>query len=188
MIFGSQAPQFKNTAKTQTVNLDHAIMDPNWFSVREIEHESVINAHREFYKVANPHAEFAVTIHLFKYDFPNSKFDEIYPYLHQDVYFYPHRDGGPLNDANGTEILFHITDMQAIYLEQPSYYDVLIISFKSKDPISFSESFTSILTQNDGTVIQTGDGKNIKIKPGRELTEEVITTDAVTGDQSQETV
>lgn len=173
MIFGSQAPQFKNTSKTQTVDLDYAVMDPNWFSVREIEHESVINAHREFYKVSNPHAEFSVTIHLFKYPFPNSKFDEIYPYLHQDVYFYPHRDGGPLNDVDGNEILFHITDIQALYLEQPAYYDVLIITFKSKDPISFTESFTSILTEKDGTNIVTKDGKQIRIKPGRELTEEI---------------
>ena len=184
MIFGSQAPQFKNTAKTQTVDLDHAVMDPNWFSVREIEHESVINAHREFYKVSDPHAEFQVSIHLFKYDNPNTKFDEIYPFLHQDVYFYPHRDGGPLNDSDGTEILFHITDMQAIYLEQPYHYDVLIISFKSKDPINFSESFKSILTLKDGTVVQTKDGKNIKIKPGRELTDEIITTDKETGETS----
>lgn len=181
MIFGSQAPQFKNATKTQTVDLDHAVMEPNWFSVREIEHESVINAHRGFIKISDPHAEFQVSIHLFKYANPNSKFDEIYPYLHQDVYFYPHRDGGPLNDSDGVEILFHITDIQAIYLEQPYHYDVLTLTFKSKDPINFSESFTSILTEKDGTNIVTKDGKQIKIKPGRDLTEEVTTKDEDTG-------
>lgn len=165
MIFGQSAAKFTNIAETVTVLLDYDNLTPSWIEPNEIMHESIVNKHREWIKIADHHASFSVMINLHKYPIPQAKFIEIYNYLNTDVYFYPHRDAGALKDSTGAKVKFHIESIEPFCLEEP-WYDALNITFKSKDGIDFSQSLTGLLIDKDGDFLQNKAGDNLIVKPG----------------------
>lgn len=135
MIFGNQKPKF--ICEGVTYLLDHSTLNPKWLDRQSKEQVSVLTGHREWYEIGD-YAEFTVTIFLFKYLNPTAKFEELYPCRNKDVIFYPHRDGEPLLDSvGGTPVLFHITSMEPSYLRNLINYDLLTITFKSKDLVVF---------------------------------------------------
>ena len=130
MIFGNEKPKF--VCEGVTYLLDHATLNPTWQDRRSQEQVSVLTGHREWYEFGD-HAEFTVTIFLFKYSDPNAKFSALYPCRNKDVIFYPHRDEDCLRNATNEPILFHITAMEPSYLRNLTNYDILTITLKSKD-------------------------------------------------------
>lgn len=162
MIFGIAAGKFTNTAETATVLFVYDVLSPSWTVPREIENESVINAHREWTDIGSgyDHAEFSVLVHIFKEADPAAKFTEIYAYNHSDVYFYPHADKDALQDSAGAKVKFHITQIEPFCLEEP-WYDVLRVIFKSKDPVDLIKNITGVLLSEDGTPITSEGGTEI---------------------------
>lgn len=165
MIFGVQAGKFTNTARTVEVLLDYDVLTPSWIEPNEVMHESVINKHREWIRIAGHHSSFTIMVNLHKYPLPWQKFIEIYNFLNTNVYFYPHRDAGALKNSAGTEIKFHITNIEPFCLEEP-YYDALNITFVSQDPFDFSQSLTGLLENKAGDLLQDKAGDNLIVKPG----------------------
>ena len=58
MIFGVQAGKFTNVARSIEVLLDYDVLSPSWIEPNVIMHQSVINTHREWIKIADHHASF----------------------------------------------------------------------------------------------------------------------------------
>lgn len=187
MIFGVQASRFVTTTGS-TIDLDYDILEmANWIEPNIITHESVINKHREFIKIADPHASFSVVINLHKYPIPFTKFIEIYNHLTTLVYFYPHRDGGALNNTNGDPIKFFFAAMEPFCLDEP-YYDALRLTFVSQDGIDFTQSLTGFLIDKNDNLFIDKDGDNLIIKPGRQFGEIEETGTGDPGGTSEETI
>lgn len=163
MILGDQNCQIQDISSSEIIDLLYSNMDPDFIQPNEIEHQSVINGYRSYTKISNPHAEFVVTIHLFKYSNPGSMFWKIYQYLNKDVWFYPHKN-------NTLKIKCHIVDIKLFYLEQPWHYDACTITFRSVEPVQYiAETFTSVLVDKDDNYITDKDGNRIYIKKGPEI-------------------
>lgn len=138
-LFGTTAPKFTNSTGTVTVLLDYSLVEPNWADPREIEQESIITAERNYVTIGTgDHSGFKITVHLWKYGdltAQKNKFKEIYAYNHQDIIFFPNRDGASLRDSTGTAVLFHITDIGMYWQAKPDMFDTLVITIKSKKPV-----------------------------------------------------
>lgn len=166
MIFGNTNSKFEEINGAEVVDLLYSNMEPDFVQTNEIEHQSVINGERTYTKISNPHAEFLVTVNLFKYDNPGTQLWKIYKYLHKDVWFYPHKN-------NTMKIKCHITNIKIFYLEQPWHYDVCQITFRSVSPVQYlEETFTSVLAEKDGDYITDKSGNKIDIKIGPQLFKE----------------
>lgn len=130
MIFGSEKP--KLVCEGTTVFLDHCTVEYNWQVRTSEEQVSVLTGHREWYELGD-HAEYELLVFLWKYADPAAKFTELYGLRNKDVIFFPHRDGYPLRNERGDEVLFHVVEMTPEYLRGIDSYDVLRIAIKSKD-------------------------------------------------------
>ena len=175
MIFGSEEPKFV-TQSGVTVLLGHSNIEPNWMTPNLIEHQSVLNGHREWIEVSGEHAEFSVTINLHKYPSAENKFREIYTHRNSEVYFHPHKDKAAIRDADDNRVLFKIVEVTPFYLyydEAYVNYDALIIKFRSKDPVDYEKTLNSVflLGEKDGNLITEKDGDAIRIKRGPALVE-----------------
>jgi len=161
MIFGDQYPVIEGISSGIKTLLINSNLEPDWIQPNEIEHQSVINGYRSYTRVSLPHAEFKVIVNLFKYANPGQAFWNIYQYLGQDVYFYPHGNNETI------KIKAHLVDITPFYLEQPWHYDACELILRSVEPVSYTqESFDRILITGDGKQVKTKDGKNISIKKG----------------------
>lgn len=156
-IFGWRAPKFvfdKGGLNESTVILDYAVLTPDFQDTREIEHESVINAHREWTsKGEGDHITFDVLIHLHKYPDAKAKFEEIYQFKNKDVVLYPHKDGVQFRDESGNDVLFYITYVRPQYLTQTDFVDVLFVQFKSKDLVDLSQNMRIYLIDDSGDIL-----------------------------------
>jgi len=184
MIFGVQAGKFRNTAGTVEVLLDYDVLSPSWIEPNVIMHQSVINTHREWIKIADHHASFTVMVNLHKYANPWTKLIEIYAHLNTLVYFYPHRDAGALKNDAGTEIKFFIESMEPFCYEEP-WYDAVNITFRSQDPYDFNQSLDGLLENKSGDLFQDKSGDNLIIRPGYQYHEDEK-TDPGDGDGTTE--
>ena len=170
MIFGLLHPKFQIPGGN-FITLEHANIEPSWMQPNLIEHQSVLNGHREWVKVSDEHAEFVITVNLHKYDSAENKFRELLLYRNTEVYFHPHSDAGAIRDANGDKVLFRIVEMTPFYNfydEAYVHYDAIIIKFRSKDPVDYEQSINvpDVLGQKDGSLITDKSGKGIRIKKG----------------------
>lgn len=129
MIFGTNAPKF--VTGSTTVNLDYVTVDTNLADVQEIEHTSVITGVRN-YVVLGDYAEIKINMNLYKYDSPSIKFQEIYQYTHDNVYFYLHNDGNAFQDSGSNNVEFHITKIEPYYIDNVNYNEGLKIELKSR--------------------------------------------------------
>lgn len=136
MIFGISKPKFVFSATDYF--LDYAVLAPNYSIPQSEEQVSILTGHRELVEKGD-YAEFTVLVHLHKYADPRAKFEELYPAYRQTVKFYPHRDGAALQDINGDDAMFMITEMKPGYLSNLVNFDILTITFKSKDYIDLSD-------------------------------------------------
>jgi len=148
-IFGIGTPKFTGTGipDINTVTLDHTILDPDWNDPRIIEHPSVVSGKKTWITLGD-YASFRVTVQLFKYTSPAAKFNTIITYLHQLVYFYPHKDGITAGDGLGKMIKnsanvgvkFFIIKISPYYLNNvDASQDLLDIEFISEDYIDITK-------------------------------------------------
>lgn len=131
MIFGSGSAQFQKSGSS-VCTLDYSNLYPEYFITDEIEHKSVLTGHKS-YTTLGDYSNFKVEVNLYKYSNPLSKFNEIYQYIHDDVYFWPHNDKKAISGSNGQPVKFHITNMELSYLKDFNYKDLLTITFEAND-------------------------------------------------------
>lgn len=149
MIFGIGSPKFVGTGTpdSNTVTLNYAVLDPNWNDPRVIEHQSVITG-KKTWATLGDYASFRVTVNLYKEANPSTVFNTLITYLHQLVYFYPHKDGSVDGDGNGkviknsssASVKFFISKITPYYLSNIVLKDIVDIEFISEDYVDISKS------------------------------------------------
>ncbi len=148
-ILGKQCPRF--WVGSTEVTLYHSNIErPDFNLPRLIEQEDVINAHREWEKVGTGnHAEFVVRVNLFDYADPAAKYEEIEQYEHTAITkLAPHKDKDALKDSTGGYVEFFITHVKPASIYQPFYYDIVWVTFKSKDPVDLSKGLETAITDD----------------------------------------
>ena len=137
-IFGSGNPLF--TYSSSSCALDYAVYKSvNFIDVDSLLHKSVLDGTRNY--IFNGHySSFVVSVNLFRYNDPLTKFLEIYSYLHKDVVFYPYSGSNSIKDDTGTAVPFHITNMNLYFKENTGEYDVVDIVFESTKYTNLSGS------------------------------------------------
>lgn len=152
MIFGIGSPKFTGTGTpdSSTVTLDYAVLDPNWNDPRVIEHQSVITG-KKTWTTLGDYASFRVTVNLYKYTTsptPSTKFSTLMTYLHQLVYFYPHKDGVADGDGLGkaiqnstpANVKFFVSKITPYYLSNTVQKDLIDIEFIAENYVDISQS------------------------------------------------
>ena len=154
-IWGVQCPRFKKGSSI--VTLYRSVFESEELAKpRKIESESVINAHREWLKVGTgSHVDVVVRVNLYEYADPVKKYEEIIAYEDNDIdQFAPHKDKDYLKDSAGSYVEFHIESIVPKRIFQPHFYDVVFITFKSKDPVDLSKGlYTAILDDLDDSIL-----------------------------------
>lgn len=134
-----------------TVLLDYVVVDKDEAEDRSGFYESVITNHREK-DSRGEHWVFSVILNLWKYGSEaaiKSKLDEIYQYRNSDLTLYRHRDSDPFKDAAGNDVLFFIDEIRPFYMERIAFRDRLLVTFRSKDPVDFTQNVTITLQANE---------------------------------------
>lgn len=137
MIFGSGSAQMQQGTGSIVV-LQHSNIVPEYIITDEKEHKSVLTGHKTFTTLGD-YSKFRIDINLYKYDNPTTTFQTLYPYIHNNVYFWPHSDGKAISGSNNLPVEFHITDMKLSYLGDHLYRDLLSIEFEAVDYTDISK-------------------------------------------------
>ncbi len=152
MIFGIGSAKFVGTGTpdSNTVVLDYCILDPKWNDPRVIQHQSVISGKKNWITLGD-YASFKVTVQLYRYTSPtpNAKFTTLMTYLHQLVYFYPHKDGvtagdglgKPIQNSSAVNVKFFINAITPYYLNNiDAKQDLVDIEFIAENYVDISKS------------------------------------------------
>jgi len=135
-----------------TVNLLHAIIEPNFMIPDTKMHESKLTGMRTWSR-KRVRMEFTVMEYLFKYDDPVAKATEIMSLENNVVTFTFANDGGLTQDM-------YLEPIDIYGLVKPYDYDVAVLNFKSEDWLNISRR----LKTKDGKWIKTKSGDYIKTK------------------------
>jgi hypothetical protein len=130
-LFGTGSAQFQKSGSA-VVKLEYSRLYPEYVITDEIEHKSVLTGHKS-YSTLGDYSRFKVEVNLFKYTSSVAKFNEIYQYYHDDVYFWPHSDGKAISGSDRNPVEFHIVGMELNYLDNIDYKDLLTVEFDAID-------------------------------------------------------
>lgn len=141
-IFGTQPPKFIANFGMETeaeVLLDHWLTNKDEADSKETIIESELSCDRQIIPRGDNWI-FSGTVNLFKYGTRaeiTNKFEEIYAYNREEVVLYRHRDGTPLKDDSGNEVLCYMTVVPKHYASL-LYYDLLVVEFRTLTGVNFS--------------------------------------------------
>lgn len=141
-IFGIEAPQFE--VDSEIILLDHVVINKenDFFDYDDILHESVFNRYRVWTDMGD-HFNFRLLMYLFKYEFPEQKYQELKQYHRSLVKLWRRRDGNPFVDKAGQPVLFRFDQLNQSFLHDVLYPDVLTLVFKSQDPVDISKTLVN---------------------------------------------
>ncbi|MDY0082852.1 MAG: hypothetical protein RBR74_06705 [Ignavibacteriaceae bacterium] len=144
MIFGVNAPQFiyDPTGVNETVLLDYIIPLRDEAEQEILIHQSIFTGHREFIQKGF-HWIYECKLHLFKYDNPLLKYEELKQYEGLLVRFYRHRDGDYLKDSTGAEVEMFLESVDESYYQTTDYKDLLLLKFKSSNYVDLAKNLES---------------------------------------------
>lgn len=141
-IFGHSAPKFIGNfgdVDETEVLLNYWTTDSDEAAMKE----TVIESELEAYRAIIPRGDYWVfkgTVQLHKYgtltDIRN-KFEEIYAFNRKKVVLYRHRDGEPMKDEDGEEVLFYLT-VTAKHFASLDFKDLLVLEFRSLKGVTLS--------------------------------------------------
>lgn len=114
----------------------------------EIVHQSEVTGDRVFVR-NKQHWITRLVINLWKYSDPTSKFREIFHYLGKDVSFYRFRDGDPIQDESGNDVLFRVVQVQPFHLDDTRTKDQLLITLQSKSWVNISDGGAIDIQSNE---------------------------------------
>lgn len=127
-IFGTTYPKFVQGATT--VNLENAILTPNWPIPEIVEQQSILTGEKSFV-VRGSHAEFDVLVHLFKYASPGTTAETMLAYNNTIVdQFYPFANGNYLMDESSNAVKCFLS-MKLASLDKLNKFDTMIITVKT---------------------------------------------------------
>ena len=129
-IFGTTYSKF--VSGSDTVLLEHSLLDPTMLELEYVEHKSVLNGKRNFITKGN-RSEFKVTLFLFKYSNPTTKLNEVLDYEDSLVVFYPFVNGNPIQNEYGSNINFYLSNIELFFLTELAKHDVLVLTFTAQD-------------------------------------------------------
>ena len=141
-IFGIEAPKFVDQDNNE-VELDYVVILEDRPVKDIIRNESIVNRHREW-TVLGSHWIYRIIVHLFKYgEQAQTKYNELKALERKLVTLYRRRDGLPMKDAGGNDILFLLESVDETYIDTVDYPDVLRLTFKSQDYVVVEDSALS---------------------------------------------
>lgn len=160
-IFGIDRPKFIDSIETE-IELFHSVVikdEPDFLTIQQ---ESIINRHREWVDLGE-HWVFQVQVYLWKYANPKAKYEQLHSYLDEEVILFRRSDGEPFKNPEGNDALFKIEEVTPVYLRQTKYYDIVIITFISVDPITTPDLSKKQLIYN-----------TVELKNAYNATEEIL--------------
>lgn len=167
-IYGTGVP--KMVIGSTTVTFSNSFIDEISPSPRDIEHESVLNAVRNYTnKTSYVHIDISIVIRLHKYAVPRTAYENIIQYhLNEIDEVYPSATADCFRDENDDPVPFHFTAWETFPLEKdPTWnYDQLRIYLKSKRPVKMQTSTvvpdTSVKVTDDiGNWLVDGEGDSL---------------------------
>lgn len=163
-LFGEASPKFISGGTEVLLDYAQPIVDEPEWDVLEEESSYESSGERVFYNKGY-HWVYECIINLHRYDDPEAKFLEIYPYLGAEVTLYRHRDKDPVQDSDGNVVLFFIEEIIPMYLDGAEWdlRDRLLIRFKSLYYVDISKSTkATLITEVEGfNIITEQGGENI---------------------------
>ena len=129
-IYGTGQPKIITSA-SNTVYLNYVKILEDGPDFKRLEHKSKIDGDRTFYGKGF-FWKYKILMHLFRYNNPRSKFEELEAALYDSVTLYRHSDGDPIKDADDNNCPFFFAESQRIYMENRFYRDGLILTFESE--------------------------------------------------------
>lgn len=142
MLFGTEAPKFINdpAGTPEEVLLDYSVVIKDEPEEDRIVHQSIFTGHREFI-LRGKYWIFEIKVHLFKYDDPIGKYNEIKQFEGMNVRLYRHQDGDYIKQPDGSEASFFIESIDESYYQTADYKDLLFIRFVSNNYVDLSKEF-----------------------------------------------
>jgi len=129
-IIGTSYPKFYITSGSDIL-LEHSLLKTDYIIPDTLEHVSVLNGDIH-YIARGDRTEMEVTVYLYKYDDPGTKYAEIKTAKGQEVIFYPHADGTFIQNRVGGAVPLYCENIKPFYLFQTVYYDAVKMTFISK--------------------------------------------------------
>jgi len=133
------------------LELQHSILQPNFFIPKTIMHESVLTGKRTYSKNYN-YSEFEINEYLFRYDDPGSIADQLLNFEDEVILFTP------------GELLWSkycvVTNVSFYPLQTPYSDDIAIISLVAVDNIILGDYMRFL----NGNYVETIDGKKMRRK------------------------
>ena len=162
-IHGTQGPRFiyhRGAGDAVSVDLDFALVTELTPSTEYIEHESEIALDRALIFRAE-RWRVAITLNLWKYASPSTKYSTICAYKGKAVSLYRFRDGNPFRLNATTDMLFMLTDVVPVHLTTTDYKDGLTLVFESlttpSGPVLPIGEFAAWLSWGQDDVAPLGD-------------------------------
>lgn len=133
-IFGIEDPKIILDDESEIIFYHSVVLkdEPDFLTLQQ---ESIITGHREWIDLGE-HWIFQIETFLWKYANPTTFYLELMDLLYNEVILYRRKDGSPFTNPEGEDALFRIDEVIPNYVRQTKYYDVLIVTFVSVDPIT----------------------------------------------------
>lgn len=133
-IFGIEDPKIVLDDESEIIFYHSVVLkdEPDFLTLQQ---ESIITGHREWIDLGE-HWIFQIEVFLWKYANPVTFYIELMDLLYREVILYRRKDGSPFTNPEGEDALFRIDEVIPNYVRQTKYYDVLIITFVSVDPVT----------------------------------------------------
>lgn len=140
MIFGTQAPKFIYDPAGDNIEvlLDYIVVLKDEEERDKIIHESVFTGHRELI-IKGYYWIYECRLHLFKYDNPQTVYENLKSFEGKTVRFFRHRDGDYLKDNAGAEVKMFLESVNESYYETTDYKDLLLLKFKSTEYVDLTQ-------------------------------------------------
>ncbi|MDQ7818823.1 MAG: hypothetical protein RDU14_17480 [Melioribacteraceae bacterium] len=124
MIMGLQNPKIK--IGVNEIELNDAIMHPDFISPIIFENTSPINGERKFIYLGD-HSSFRLEIDMMDYATPGDLFN----LGGQLGVFYPHKDNDAIKDLFGNDVLFMVMPVQLFYKNNDIRFDTCFLTLLS---------------------------------------------------------
>lgn len=138
MIFGTGCPSIVLNNNSELL-LDYCKIDSNMIIPKMLTHVAITG--KRHYILSGDISEFNVMIYLYKYDTPVSTYNTLSTLQNEVVKFKPHSDlPNVIKNKDGNEALYNIIYLNAYYLFDLSQYDMLKLTFKSNEYVSYFDN------------------------------------------------
>ena len=136
-------PKIKVISTSAELEFSYSVLKKFEPEHEEVQHTDKISGHRTYFtRGQGEHLVIEFLEHLFRYNNPDSKADDIQDFLYNEVEFYFDKNvAKPIDDSNGDAVPFFFTGWQRVFIEQSTWQDGVILMFRSTVPVDLVETF-----------------------------------------------